>query len=150
VCWIPIFKAKKLILAGDPMQLPPTILSNVRKQKNKDTVKSIPNTQPKTKLKAEEKTSTQADRVQSSLDKQSASDPESSFPDLSEELEEIKDAVASVPMKPVVKEPKYKYSFTPTAYTRDHHVRPSRENVRSQHQKDAQRPVSGSLFSSIL
>ncbi|GJE86304.1 P-loop containing nucleoside triphosphate hydrolase [Phanerochaete sordida] len=27
VCWIPIFKGKKLILAGDPMQLPPTILS---------------------------------------------------------------------------------------------------------------------------
>ncbi|KAF8635577.1 hypothetical protein AX15_000227 [Amanita polypyramis BW_CC] len=27
VCWVPIFKAKKLILAGDPMQLPPTILS---------------------------------------------------------------------------------------------------------------------------
>lgn len=27
MCWIPIFKAKKLILAGDPMQLPPTILS---------------------------------------------------------------------------------------------------------------------------
>ncbi|KAG6914845.1 hypothetical protein DXG01_014977 [Tephrocybe rancida] len=27
VCWIPISKAKKLILAGDPMQLPPTILS---------------------------------------------------------------------------------------------------------------------------
>ncbi|KAG1819294.1 AAA domain-containing protein [Suillus subaureus] len=27
VCWIPIFKARKLILAGDPMQLPPTILS---------------------------------------------------------------------------------------------------------------------------
>lgn len=27
VCWIPIFKAKKLILAGDPMQLPPTIIS---------------------------------------------------------------------------------------------------------------------------
>lgn len=27
VCWIPILKAKKLILAGDPMQLPPTILS---------------------------------------------------------------------------------------------------------------------------
>jgi DNA polymerase alpha-associated DNA helicase A len=26
-CWIPIFKAKKLILAGDPMQLPPTVLS---------------------------------------------------------------------------------------------------------------------------
>ncbi|KIY47591.1 P-loop containing nucleoside triphosphate hydrolase protein [Fistulina hepatica ATCC 64428] len=27
VCWIPIFKASKLILAGDPMQLPPTVLS---------------------------------------------------------------------------------------------------------------------------
>ncbi|KAJ3746523.1 AAA domain-containing protein [Lentinula detonsa] len=27
VCWIPIFKAKRLILAGDPMQLPPTVLS---------------------------------------------------------------------------------------------------------------------------
>lgn len=31
VCWIPIFKAKKLILAGDPMQLPPTILSSNKK-----------------------------------------------------------------------------------------------------------------------
>ncbi|KAH9962122.1 P-loop containing nucleoside triphosphate hydrolase protein [Russula dissimulans] len=29
VCWIPIFKAKKVILAGDPKQLPPTILSIV-------------------------------------------------------------------------------------------------------------------------
>jgi DNA polymerase alpha-associated DNA helicase A len=27
VCWIPIFKAKKLILAGDPKQLPPTVRS---------------------------------------------------------------------------------------------------------------------------
>ncbi|PFH51125.1 hypothetical protein AMATHDRAFT_143203 [Amanita thiersii Skay4041] len=27
VCWVPMFKVKKLILAGDPMQLPPTILS---------------------------------------------------------------------------------------------------------------------------
>ncbi|KAF9648266.1 P-loop containing nucleoside triphosphate hydrolase protein [Thelephora ganbajun] len=39
VCWIPIFKAKKLILAGDPMQLPPTILSlNSHKKKKKDFV----------------------------------------------------------------------------------------------------------------
>ncbi|KAL6306936.1 AAA domain-containing protein [Sparassis latifolia] len=35
VCWIPIFKGKKLILAGDPMQLPPTILS-IDKKKKKD------------------------------------------------------------------------------------------------------------------
>ncbi|KAF7982810.1 hypothetical protein HWV62_25741 [Athelia sp. TMB] len=27
VCWIPVFKAAKLVLAGDPMQLPPTVLS---------------------------------------------------------------------------------------------------------------------------
>lgn len=34
VCWVPIFKARKLILAGDPMQLPPTVLSlNKRKKK---------------------------------------------------------------------------------------------------------------------
>ncbi|KZT63490.1 P-loop containing nucleoside triphosphate hydrolase protein [Daedalea quercina L-15889] len=35
VCWIPILKAKKLILAGDPMQLPPTILSADKKRKTK-------------------------------------------------------------------------------------------------------------------
>ncbi|KIO11179.1 hypothetical protein M404DRAFT_128024 [Pisolithus tinctorius Marx 270] len=34
VCWVPIFKAKKLILAGDPMQLPPTILSLDKRRKN--------------------------------------------------------------------------------------------------------------------
>ena len=35
VCWVPIFKAKKLILAGDPMQLPPTILSTDKKRDKK-------------------------------------------------------------------------------------------------------------------
>lgn len=35
VCWVPIFKAKKLILAGDPMQLPPTILSDNKKVNKK-------------------------------------------------------------------------------------------------------------------
>ncbi|TRM70057.1 AAA domain-containing protein [Schizophyllum amplum] len=34
VCWVPTFKAKKLILAGDPMQLPPTILSLDKKSKD--------------------------------------------------------------------------------------------------------------------
>ncbi|KAJ7845929.1 AAA domain-containing protein [Mycena leptocephala] len=33
VCWIPILKGKKLILAGDPMQLPPTVLSVDKKNK---------------------------------------------------------------------------------------------------------------------
>jgi DNA polymerase alpha-associated DNA helicase A len=35
VCWIPIFKSKKLILAGDPKQLPPTIHSSLA---SKDTL----------------------------------------------------------------------------------------------------------------
>ncbi|RPD66138.1 P-loop containing nucleoside triphosphate hydrolase protein [Lentinus tigrinus ALCF2SS1-7] len=35
VCWIPIFKAQKLILAGDPMQLPPTIISMDKKDKKR-------------------------------------------------------------------------------------------------------------------
>ncbi|ORX35634.1 putative DNA helicase [Kockovaella imperatae] len=34
VCWVPILKSKKLILAGDPQQLPPTIMSKA------DAVKS--------------------------------------------------------------------------------------------------------------
>ncbi|KAJ7178081.1 AAA domain-containing protein [Mycena filopes] len=33
VCWVPILKGKKLILAGDPMQLPPTVLSMDDKKK---------------------------------------------------------------------------------------------------------------------
>ncbi|EIW60347.1 P-loop containing nucleoside triphosphate hydrolase protein [Trametes versicolor FP-101664 SS1] len=35
VCWVPIFKAQKLILAGDPMQLPPTIISLDKHDKKK-------------------------------------------------------------------------------------------------------------------
>ncbi|KIK94447.1 hypothetical protein PAXRUDRAFT_12038 [Paxillus rubicundulus Ve08.2h10] len=40
VCWVPIFKAKKLILAGDPMQLPPTILSLDKHEKKSKQAKS--------------------------------------------------------------------------------------------------------------
>ncbi|KAF8314019.1 P-loop containing nucleoside triphosphate hydrolase protein [Clavulina sp. PMI_390] len=35
VCWIPILKGKKLILAGDPLQLPPTIMSTDQSDKKK-------------------------------------------------------------------------------------------------------------------
>lgn len=35
VCWVPILKASKLILAGDPQQLPPTILSRDKVKKVK-------------------------------------------------------------------------------------------------------------------
>ncbi|KIJ28163.1 hypothetical protein M422DRAFT_61944 [Sphaerobolus stellatus SS14] len=38
VCWIPILKAKKLILAGDPMQLGPTIISEGNKRHEKSKV----------------------------------------------------------------------------------------------------------------
>ncbi|KAJ3888666.1 P-loop containing nucleoside triphosphate hydrolase protein [Lentinula edodes] len=50
VCWIPIFKAKKLILAGDPMQLPPTVLSldKRRKQQSKGASASSSKSQTKT------------------------------------------------------------------------------------------------------
>ncbi|KAG6899406.1 hypothetical protein C0993_010517 [Termitomyces sp. T159_Od127] len=53
VCWIPIFKAKKLILAGDPMQLPPTILSLPNK-KEKDAFKSTTVKKYTTKNKKDE------------------------------------------------------------------------------------------------
>ncbi|KAG2007100.1 DNA helicase [Coprinopsis cinerea AmutBmut pab1-1] len=44
VCWVPIFKAKKLILAGDPMQLPPTVLSldEERKKSKKADGEKVP------------------------------------------------------------------------------------------------------------
>ncbi|KAF7968001.1 hypothetical protein HWV62_32200 [Athelia sp. TMB] len=35
VCWIPVFKAAKLVLAGDPMQLPPTVLSLGKREHEK-------------------------------------------------------------------------------------------------------------------
>lgn len=49
VCWVPIFKAKKLILAGDPLQLPPTILSldKERKKRDKKAAKSAKGAQTK-------------------------------------------------------------------------------------------------------
>ncbi|CAK5263685.1 unnamed protein product [Mycena citricolor] len=40
VCWVPILKGKKLILAGDPMQLPPTVLSKT-KTKTKPAKKAV-------------------------------------------------------------------------------------------------------------
>ncbi|KAJ7672544.1 P-loop containing nucleoside triphosphate hydrolase protein [Mycena polygramma] len=57
VCWVPILKGKKLILAGDPMQLPPTVLSVDKKppEKNQTTSKTSSTAQPiqKDKKKAE-------------------------------------------------------------------------------------------------
>ncbi|KZV75712.1 P-loop containing nucleoside triphosphate hydrolase protein [Peniophora sp. CONT] len=44
VCWVPIFKAKKLILAGDPKQLPPTVLALDKNKK--ETKKTVPKAVP--------------------------------------------------------------------------------------------------------
>ncbi|PPQ95376.1 hypothetical protein CVT26_008221 [Gymnopilus dilepis] len=70
VCWVPIFKAKKLILAGDPMQLPPTVLSIDGKKKEKETPKPASKTAPpktkegsKSKSSQVKKASTPADEV---------------------------------------------------------------------------------------
>ncbi|KAJ7507151.1 AAA domain-containing protein [Mycena galericulata] len=53
VCWIPILKGKKLILAGDPMQLPPTVLSVDKKKKSANT--SASGGQPKTSTETDKK-----------------------------------------------------------------------------------------------
>ncbi|TIC20686.1 P-loop containing nucleoside triphosphate hydrolase protein [Wallemia mellicola] len=50
-CLIPVLKAKKLILAGDPLQLPPTVLARPG-QKKKERMKIIPK-EPKTKKEKE-------------------------------------------------------------------------------------------------
>ena len=39
-CWIPILKSRKLILAGDPMQLPPTVLSQITNTLSKSETKN--------------------------------------------------------------------------------------------------------------
>ncbi|KAI0780930.1 P-loop containing nucleoside triphosphate hydrolase protein [Trametes elegans] len=54
VCWIPIFKAQKLILAGDPMQLPPTIISIDKKEKK---IKIVPSSKKTEKKPSVDKTS---------------------------------------------------------------------------------------------
>lgn len=109
VCWIPIFKGKKLILAGDPMQLPPTILSvdqHGKKAKGNSTTKNV--TPPKTGGK---KTSTVSDANPSSDDvveepPASETDPSSDSDADEEELSEKDREVVSTPAP--VKEAKKK------------------------------------------
>lgn len=55
VCWIPIFKASKLILAGDPKQLPPTILSLDKSGKEKKADKKAAGTKTAGKTAAKAK-----------------------------------------------------------------------------------------------
>jgi DNA polymerase alpha-associated DNA helicase A len=98
VCWIPIFKAKKLILAGDPMQLPPTILSlhGDKKLKNKNSLKPNTNSQSNDKRGVGESGSgIQADRSSAS-ENASASDAERSAP---EESQAVTDGIGSLSLK---------------------------------------------------
>ncbi|KAF5392749.1 hypothetical protein D9757_000845 [Collybiopsis confluens] len=74
VCWIPIFKAKKLILAGDPMQLPPTVLSLDRERKKKKKTKeggtnssSLMESEPEAKLTKSTTTTTKEAEKKTSL-----------------------------------------------------------------------------------
>jgi DNA polymerase alpha-associated DNA helicase A len=84
VCWIPIFKAKKLILAGDPMQLPPTILSigNGKKAKAKAGNSASIATSKSTGLKKEVAVKVKPDKP---LEKDSGSDSDESKSEEGEE-----------------------------------------------------------------
>ncbi|EJU01057.1 P-loop containing nucleoside triphosphate hydrolase protein [Dacryopinax primogenitus] len=89
VCWIPILKAKKLILAGDPLQLPPTVLSL-------DSENSPKKTTPKEKKESTAKTETPSEP----LDEVTL--PESDDEELEEESD---DAGADSEEKPAASEP---------------------------------------------
>lgn len=75
VCWVPIFKAKKLILAGDPLQLPPTILSLDKDRKKKEKV-AVKGTKATTSTKK-------------------SANPKEAKPKASKSLPEVKEAPAS-------------------------------------------------------
>ncbi|KDQ50200.1 hypothetical protein JAAARDRAFT_186433 [Jaapia argillacea MUCL 33604] len=84
VCWIPIFKAKKLILAGDPMQLPPTILSvDKPNKKTSDSTKTKKTDQSK-KLDVANASGKSAKNVAKSAEPQDDPSPPSPGSDESE------------------------------------------------------------------
>lgn len=102
VCWIPIFKAQKLILAGDPMQLPPTIIST---DKNKGVKKSLPSAAAKTSVKSGTKKAAPAETEQpkapdvepESGDEDAHSDEDEGDPELAADPEE---PLGSTPRNP--------------------------------------------------
>ncbi|KAK7042498.1 AAA domain-containing protein [Favolaschia claudopus] len=97
VCWVPILKGKKLILAGDPMQLPPTVLSVDKKDKK-------PATQSKTSTSKTTKSQKLTPASQVSDTKSDSSEAESSS---SSETE-------TVPSDAAPKQPPKKDKPTPT------------------------------------
>ncbi|KDR77130.1 hypothetical protein GALMADRAFT_66085 [Galerina marginata CBS 339.88] len=109
VCWIPIFKAKKLILAGDPMQLPPTILSIDDKNKAKKKVPKASSSTPKSKNTPNSKTpgkSKESSGTKNLVPPQDADDSNSDSSESSELEEAVAEASAPSSLKnksPVVK-----------------------------------------------
>ncbi|OCH92757.1 P-loop containing nucleoside triphosphate hydrolase protein [Obba rivulosa] len=100
VCWIPVFKAKKLILAGDPMQLPPTIISADNNSKKRDATQKTA-TQAETKVKSSKvqpKKASNAPEPEPSASKEHDDDeadvPPSSDEDTSGDEEELSDRLA--------------------------------------------------------
>lgn len=105
VCWIPIFKASKLILAGDPKQLPPTILSLDKSGKEKKADKKTAATKTTGKAaKAKVKPSdTKAEIPQSKAggDDDSASDSDSKGSSEDTDEEDELQPASAVPKKDV-------------------------------------------------
>ncbi|KAK0221000.1 P-loop containing nucleoside triphosphate hydrolase protein [Armillaria nabsnona] len=104
VCWIPIFKAKKLILAGDPMQLPPTVLSVTKDSKTKSN-----NSKAKHSASAKKKTADSKNKEGQRFQPETVADSESEETNSNSESEEPKQApvVASkAPKIPSLKPPR--------------------------------------------
>ncbi|KAJ3536793.1 hypothetical protein NM688_g6788 [Phlebia brevispora] len=92
VCWIPVFKAKKLILAGDPKQLPPTILSADKHEKKSSS--SVKQPKPAQKAKKEAKGMTKKEEAKPAEEPSEdvdavGSDSSESSSDEDEEEEEV-------------------------------------------------------------
>lgn len=101
VCWIPIFKAKKLILAGDPMQLPPTVLSVTKDSRTKTNKKAKPSATKKPP--DSKKKDVQTPKPETVADSDSdATDTNSE----EEESKQVSMVASKVPTKPSLKPPR--------------------------------------------
>lgn len=101
VCWIPIFKVKKLILAGDPMQLPPTVLSVTKDSRTKTNKKAKPSATKKPP--DSKKKDVQTPKPETVADSDSdATDTNSE----EEESKQVSMVASKVPTKPSLKPPR--------------------------------------------
>ena len=111
VCWIPIFKAQKLILAGDTMQLPPTIISIDKNRKEKSKGKVSPDSKATTAKKSSTSTTKPTGKPTSEVvakgeddDEASASEGQSSSSD--DEGDPALTADPDEPLKSAPKDPR--------------------------------------------